>query len=248
MAYSIPRDILDSAPPVFSYEFDGTISYVKKNQKRVRKFGHRALEFAWRLTGNPLLTPSMLKDDENAARFEAKMLETLEKEGIRAPRLLYVCDDYFVMSSVGDNLEHVFNRSGPVERQMLIAKAVKALRALHDKNLAWGGAQIRNFALMDGDVYVFDFEERIPPEHIEIFKLRDLLIFIFSLERKGHNPDVKEICRIYDQGDAGHSHERLRALFSRIYGLGLLRWLFDRFKKMRDPKAFLNLIRKIRSA
>ena len=246
MIYSIPSEILDAAPPVFSYDFDGETAYVKKNQKRSRKFGHSVLEFAWRLTGNPLLTPSMLKDDENAARFEATMLETLEKEGIKAPRLLYVCDDYFVMSYVGENLERVFNRAEPKERHALIEKAIRALRALHDKNLAQGGAQIRNFALMDGDVYVFDFEERIPPEHIETFKLRDLLIFIFSLERKGFDPDVKEICRIYDQGGEDQSHEKLKALFSRIYGIGLLRWLFNRFKKMRDPKAFLTLIEKVR--
>ncbi len=84
--------------------------------------------------------------------FETARLQKLRCDGIQMPPVLYVCDDYFVMRCTGESLEAVLDRSAD-DRHTVIAKALSVLCQMHNNGSIHGGSQIRNFTMLDGEVY-----------------------------------------------------------------------------------------------
>ncbi|MDR2391895.1 MAG: hypothetical protein LBE84_09495 [Planctomycetota bacterium] len=241
MRYSIDRRFLEAGPDVFRHRVGKETVYVKKRRNRKNPLGWLAQAVIHGLTGNPLTTPPP-GPGRNSAVFEADRLEWLAGRGVDVPRVLHRSDSYFVMSDAGPGLDALVSRK-PEKAKRLLPKAIGALKRLHNLGVAHGGAQIRNFTWLNGRVHLIDFEDDIPDNAFAAFQLRDIFLLAFSLERLGTDPNIADICRIYDSGD-GETLERLCAALS---GLSLARLLDNALLSslgMRDIRGFIRLVDK----
>ncbi len=198
MKYQIPTEILKSNPRVFKYDINGETVYVKKREKNKRHLGHILQNIVYKITKNPMLIPTVLSKSENEVLFEAGKILKLKNYEINVPDILFSCEDYFVMSDTGKNLKE-YIKSHIEKKNYYVEKALGELSELHRKNNAHGGSQIRNFTIKNEKISLIDFEEKIPEKYIDEFKIRDLLVFILSLQKAGFDPDVKKICKIYEE-------------------------------------------------
>ncbi len=243
MTYSVPKEMLAAGPPVFSHAVNGEIVYVKQRRKRGKNpLGHLAQLFLYSLTRNILVMPTEWQAG-NSATFETETIRRLAALGVRVPEILHEDDDYFVMSNVGLSLEQYLKKH-PDERELLIDKAAAELRRFHDVGCAHGGAQIKNLTVRDGEIHFIDFETSVPAERLAEFQLRDLFLFLLSLERHGHNPDLRRICRIYDGRPDGPTPALLKKC---LLGMRPVRILDNRLLKglsMRDIRSLGRLVKK----
>lgn len=246
MSYTVPKDILEANKPVFAHRVNGETVYVKKRRRNKNPVGWLAQNVLYRLTDNLLVIPPHRPVGDNVA-FESETIRRLAGQGVRTSTVLHVTPDYFVMSDVGVTLEAVLRRE-PENAADYIAKAVRELRRFHDKGLAHGGSQIKNLTVKDGEIYFIDFEENIPLQHLERFQVRDLFLFILSLERNGHDPDLATICGLYDGDADGRSLSEICSALLRLRVVRVLdNRLFARFS-MRDIRTLNHLIRKAETA
>lgn len=246
MKYALSPEFLAARPHVFAHAIAGEEVFVKKcrpGRNPVGKFFQRIL---YRLTGNILIQPP-LQPVSGSTDHEAGMLRRLAGLGMNVPRILHHGDGYFVMESVGPSLEQVL-RDRPAEKAYYVELAARELRRLHDLGLAHGGAQIKNLLVRDGSIYFIDFEERIPAERVGAFQIRDLFLFLFSLERSGAGPDMHSVCSAYGGDRADEISEKMRSL---IRGLGAVK-IFDNplfgAMTLRDIRAVAALVRKCEGA
>lgn len=242
MDYLIPQPIVDGSPHVFTYLINGERVFVKKRRPNKNPLAWYMQRLLYGLTGFLLVLPPD-RPKRNNVLFESDALRRLGDLGLRVPRVLHVTEDYFVMSQVGRNLE-VILRENPKKSAELIEKAARELRGFHRLGLAHGGAQIKNMTVNDGEICFIDFEESIPERHMSKFQLRDLFLFIFSLERTGHDPDLASICRIYDDGDDSGTLAKIRRALLQLRGVCLAEHkIFARYS-MRDVRSLIRLIHK----
>lgn len=242
MEYSFSKQFLRARSSVFAFEANGERVYVKQRRPGKNPLGRAAQEVLHRLTGNRLLLAPPGPGGDNVS-FEAGMLRRLAEAGIRVPRVLHQEADFFVMSDAGYTMEEWLG-SQPERAGFYLERAAGALRRLHDFGFAHGGPQIRNFTFRDGEVHFIDFEDDIPAERLADFQLRDVFIFLLSLERIGLKPDPGEICRLYDK-------ERWEAILAEIakglLGMRVARVLETRLLSrlsMSDVRSLLALIRR----
>ncbi len=87
---------------------------------------------------------------------------------------------------------------------------------LHLKNFVHGGAQIKNFVVRQGVVSLIDFEEKIDTKFIEAFKVRDMLVFLLSLERGGFQTDIKRLCQVYHDITHKDIYADLKKFFKKV--------------------------------
>lgn len=242
MDYLIPRPIVEGSPQVFTYLVNGERVFVKKRRPAKNPLAWMMQRILYRLTGFLLILPPE-RPARNNVHYEAGVLRRLAGLGVRVPRVLYITDEYFVMSDAGRCLE-VELRENPSMARHYIEKAARELRAFHDRGMAHGGAQIKNFTVCDGEICFIDFEESIPEGHLKKFMLRDLFLFIFSLQRTGHDPDLRDICAIYDNGEVRDTLEQVRRSLMQLRPVRLFKWsIFDRFS-MRDVRSLIHLVDK----
>lgn len=245
MIYSITAEMLNSSEDVFPCLLQKKQVYVKKARAPKNTLGVFIQKILFKLTHNPLVLPAY-HPDENPVRFEVKRLRTLKEHGIRVPQILHVENRYFVMSDVGKTLERVLDKETDEQRSELIKKAMSELSRLHNMGFAHGGAQIKNMTVLDNEVYFLDFEVCIPPSQLEYFKLRDLLLFLFSLEKQGFDLDLRTLAICYEQSESLQTFQQLKRLFSQLeFVLFMESRLLSRFR-MSDIRSFCSLIKKFR--
>ena len=194
----IRKAILSANSRVFSTEIDGVKVVVKKYEKSKKNKWHILLRIFFRLTKHPLLTPTVLSADKNSVLFETGKLKNMFSRGINVPRVLYICDDYFVMSYTGENLTDIIDKE-PKRRRELIEKAIIQMALMHNAGFTHGGSQIRNFTELNGEIFSIDFEEVTSDDFRDEMRLRDVMLFIFSLQENNYDPDVAEICALYEK-------------------------------------------------
>lgn len=246
MTYSITPEQLNSSQDVFSCRIQEEVVSVKKTRPQKNALGVFIQKILFELTGNPLLIPAY-HPGENSVRFEVKRLQALAASGVRVPDVLHVDEQYFVMSYVGTTLERVLDRKTEEQRAELIKKAICELSKLHNMGFAHGGAQIKNITVQNDEVYFLDFEVRIPPKQLKHFKLRDLLLFLFSLEKRGFSVDLRMLAACYEKSESLKTFPLLKRLFHKLeFILFLESRYFSRFR-MRDIRSFCSLIRKFRA-
>lgn len=242
MDYLIPRAIVDGSPQVFTYQVNGKRVFVKKRRRRKNVVLWALQSLFYKLTGFFLALPPG-KPALDSVVFEVSALRHLSELGIRVPEVLYVAEDYFVMSDAGTCLEVELRENLP-QAEHYIEKAVKELRLFHDRGMAHGGAQIKNFTVKFGEIHFIDFEEAMPQKNLDKYKLRDLFLFIFSLERTGHDPDLAHICALYDNNKDGVT---LREICKALLQLRAIRFsecsIFSRYS-MRDVRNLNHLVKK----
>jgi tRNA A-37 threonylcarbamoyl transferase component Bud32 len=240
MPYNIPSDIVTAQARVFEYVADGRKVVVKRYAKPDMIFVHifqNALAMALR---EPVLRRADALGDD--IYLEPKKLRILRESGLNVPKVLYECPEYFVMEHVGENLGDILGRERDEgKRDEYLTNALAQLRSLHEKNFVHGGAQIKNFTCLGGEVYMIDFEEVVPDGHTEAFKRRDLLVFAMSLRASGISNGLDWICGAY--GRSGRE-------ICKELAAGLLRYKFLKFLasrafswiSMNDVRAMISLI------
>jgi tRNA A-37 threonylcarbamoyl transferase component Bud32 len=226
---------------VFEHAVDGRKVVVKRYVKPDMIFVHVFQNFLARLLREPML----LRTDALGGDIyrEPQKLSTLRENGLNVPEVLYECSDYFVLEYVGQNLESVLKRErGDDRRNKYITRALGQLRAMHEKNFVHGGAQVKNFTCLDGEVFMIDFEEIIPGGYAEDFKRRDLLLFAMSLETAGISRGFKWICDAYGGASGGVICASLASSLRKYRFLKFLKAKVFSWIKMNDVRAIIALI------
>ena len=242
--YKIPTEVLKENPRVFRYQIDGENVYVKKREKNKKHLGHVFQELIYKITKNPMLIPTVLSKNENEVLFEAGKITELNNGGIHVPDILYSCDDFFVMSDTGESLkEHM--KANIARKDHYIEKAIEELCRLHYKNYAHGGSQIRNFTIKNEKISLIDFEEKIPEKYINEFKIRDILVFILSLQKANFDPDIKKICEIYEEKTSRGVYEDLRKFLVKYKWIYFLKSRVFSKIRMKDVRDFIAVIEKV---
>jgi len=179
---------------------DGDIYYLKRRftdrllRRKLMRFVQRLLVKALRLK---VLTPTV--NVRLSSSYEPKKILKLAELGINVPRVVYFNDDYFIMSDCGETLKS-FVTHHPDQADTYLQGAIRQLAELHNCGHAHGGAQIRNFAVKDGRICLFDFEEIVPEKYCEEVQFRDILIFLVSLSRsKGVQVDYRGLLDAYEE-------------------------------------------------
>lgn len=240
--YVVPKTVLATHSQVFQWRAGDEDVWVKKRRRRKNPLGWWMQRAAHGLTGLLLALPPERSAEDNV-RLESGLLGRMAEAGVRVPRVLHVDGEYFVMTDAGPTLEIFLDRN-PALADEYIVRAARALRRLHDLGLAHGGAQIKNMTVRDGEIGFIDFESPIPRNHLEEHQLRDLFLFLLSLERAGRDPDLAAVCRAYGGDDAGRTR---RAVCGALMQLRLTRVVersvFSRLR-LNDIRGISRLVRK----
>jgi tRNA A-37 threonylcarbamoyl transferase component Bud32 len=241
--YAVPPGILKSSPRVFVHTAGGREVVVKRAQKPDAIFVHVFQNALAKI----LREPMMLRTDAigGDGRHEVKKLRILREKGLNVPEVLYEGDGYFVMEHAGECLEAAAKKERDAARaDGHIAAAVRSLRRLHEEGFAHGGAQFKNFTIRGGDVFMIDFEEVIPEGYDEAMKLRDILLFLMSLETAGMPRGLDWICRVYDEAGGGELCARIASSLRRYRFLRFLNNSFFSRIPMNDVHAAVSLVEK----
>lgn len=165
----------------------------------------------------------------------------LKKNGIKVPDVVHGDKDYFIMSDCGECVKDYLKKH-PQQTQAILKDATREMAKLHQKNFVHGGSQIKNFVIQKGVVSLIDFEEKILPEHTEAFKMRDMLVFLLSLERGGFQTDIKRLCQIYHDITHKDIYADLKKFFKKYKWISFLNHKIFDFLSMKDVRAFINLM------
>lgn len=235
---------------VASCEMGGRKVWIKKRRRNKNPLGWWAQRLLHGATGMLLLLPPARPAGDNV-RFESEKLRRVAALGMRVPEVLRVEADCFVMADTGLTLEKTLKCGGD---RGLVAKAARELRRLHDMGEAHGGAQIKNMTVSGGEIYFIDFEENIPEGELKRFQLRDVFLFLLSLERSGFDPDLPALCRVYDDigddngdgDDGGATWSALRPAIRQLWPVRLFDLKFFANLSMRDIRSLRRLLEKAR--
>lgn len=246
MDYAVPADVLRTSPKVFHHRVGDQVVVVKQDTQSRGTLFHGLQRLAYRLTKMPLLAPTLLSPGVSRTAFEAGRLETYFRAGLKVPKVLYVGDTYFVMTDVGSNLDWVLpGLKDDAQRNLLVEQAIGALGSLHNAGFAHGGAQIRNFALKDGVVSLFDFEEDTQNAHLEDMQIRDLILLILSLIHRLGDMSPDWVCGVYDGDTSGKTFRKLGESLRRFRWVKAVDALLPGRIRAGDLRKFAGLIRRI---
>lgn len=166
---------------IFSIEFENQKYWVKKARQtkpnKIQSFFYTFLPFE-------LLMPSLGKSGKEALEHETAKLELFRNNGINAPKVVYKCDEFFILEDVGETLNTLTRNRAISEEKMYyyVDKLLEELSKIHNNNLFHGGAQTRNFTYQDGKVYAIDLEESFDKSiDTKVLQFRDVLLLLLSL-------------------------------------------------------------------
>ncbi len=212
---------------------DGEVYFLKRrvSDRLVRRKLMRLVQrFLLKILRLKILAPTT--NVRKSSAYEPKKLIKLADLGLNVPKVLFFNDDYFIMSDCGMTLKGFAKRNPDLANDYL-QQAIRHLAELHNSGHAHGGAQIRNFAVKDGQICLFDFEEIIPKKYCEEMQFRDILVFLISLSRsKRLIVDYRGLLEAYDQVAEAKGRVQRLLLMGRRY-----RWLAG-LAKSRFPTLF----------
>lgn len=220
--------------------------YLKQNNERKLHTGHRLQKLLYKITKNPIVYPTVPSSKVNLILFESNILEKMAKSGLNVPKVVYKTKNYYVMEDTGKNFVEIIEESNDKEKvNTLVKKALESLVELHKKGFAKGGSQLRNFTLKDNKVYMIDFEEEIEEKYVKELQIRDVILFLLSLEKYKVDYNLEEILDYYEKISKNvttkteikkffHSRRWIRFLNSKI---------FNKIR-MNDVRDFLKLLEK----
>lgn len=199
MDYSVSEEVLREHGNVFPLRVGEERVWVKKRRRRDNPGLYQLQRLTHFLTRFTLaVAPGSPPAD--SVGFEVGRLRQAAALGVNVPAVLHRAESYFVLEDAGESVLRIV-RDRPAEADDAVLRAASALGRLHGAGIAHGGAQIKNMGLRGGEICFFDFEENIPLDRLEQFQLRDMLLFLFSLERIGFDPDIRRVCLHHDRGD-----------------------------------------------
>ena len=174
------KKFLSNGAEIFPIEFENQRYWLKKARQtkpnKIQKFFYRFFPLE-------LLIPSLSKTAFEALQYETSKLEKFRSLGINTPKVVYKCDDFFVLEDCGNSV-NAYLRDKNISKEKFyyfVEKLLLELAKIHNQNEFHGGTQIRNFTYKENKVYVIDLEESFSSAtDIEILKFRDFLLFILS--------------------------------------------------------------------
>lgn len=174
------KEFLLNNSEIFPIEFENKRYWLKKARQtkpnKIQKFFYRFFPIE-------LLIPSSPKTAFEALDYETSKLEKFRNLGINTPKVVYKCDDFFVLEDCGSSV-NAYLRDKNITKEnfyYFVEKLLFELSKIHNQNEFHGGTQIRNFTYKDDEVYVIDLEESFSSStDIETLKFRDFLLFILS--------------------------------------------------------------------
>ncbi|HBE76305.1 MAG TPA: hypothetical protein DDW65_00760 [Firmicutes bacterium] len=204
------EEILDHLQDrVFKATYAGNDCYVKLSTGLQRNQFHRLQSIIYDITRIPLFAPTLIPKGENVIIHETEKLFELQQLGIHVPKVYSYSEHYLIIEDCGPDLPKLI-RSEPEQTQYYLEMAIRELAKLHRKGQCHGGAQIRNFTLKDGQIYLIDFEEDIKPEFFEGIFLRDIILFLTSIIGCGiFNFSLSGLIIAYEQESRIQIRERL---------------------------------------
>jgi len=226
---------------VFSLDVAGARYYVKTTNVKNFHFGHRLQGLAYRLTGNPLMIPTVFRDVPTAMKYEVKKLKRLREKQLPVPEVVYAEDRYFVTRDVGDPLHKVIKKHRDKGQEYAL-RAIKTLAKLHRTDTAHGGAQLKNFTLKNDKVHIIDFEENVEQAPLAEMQFRDILMFLLHLEGMGVAVDYKALTEAYESEVPYIIRARLRELAGRYRILKATELPLVRVLPMKDLRNFGRLL------
>jgi hypothetical protein len=194
---------------IFKTTYAGKDCYVKLATGSKRNQFHRLQRIMFKVTRNPLFVPTIIPKGENVIIHEVEKLFELQRLGIHVPKVYSYSERYLIIEDCGQALPKLI-RAQPDQTQYYLEMAIRELAKLHRKKLCHGGAQIRNFTLKDGQIYLIDFEENTKPEFFEGIFLRDIILFLTSIIGCGiFNFSLSGLIIVYEQESRIQIQERL---------------------------------------
>ena len=174
------KEFLLNSSEIFPIEFENKRYWLKKARQtkpnKIQKFFYRFFPLE-------LLIPSSPKTAFEALEYETLKLEKFRSLGINTPKVVYKCDDFFVLEDCGNSVNAYLRDKNITKDEFYfyVEKLLIELAKIHNLNEFHGGTQIRNFTYKDDKVYVIDLEESFSNlTDIETLKFRDFLLFILS--------------------------------------------------------------------
>lgn len=243
--FSEPMDteVFPEQGRVFKCLVNDEPAWVKKSESSKYHIAHHLQGMLYKIFKDPILIPTVLSKNENDIQFQVGKLRHLKQIGVHVPDIIDVQKDYFIMSDCGECVKD-YLRKHPRCIMHVLSQACREMAKLHQKNCVHGGAQIKNFVIKKGVVSLIDFEEKVLPQYIEAFKIRDVLVFLLSIERNGFQFDIKRLCRLYGEITHKDIYGELKKFFKRYQWVFFLNHKFFDFLSMKDVRAFLNLMQR----
>lgn len=139
--------------------------------------------FQYGLYAFPILRPTFSK---GLLSEEAVRLRRMHEAGLSVPKVISASDHLLVTEDVGVNLESLISRE-PEKSRFYVEAAADALVLMHKSGFVHGRPFLRDMTFKDGKVYFLDLEESpLASMPLSVAQVRDLLLFVFSLERLGY--------------------------------------------------------------
>ncbi len=237
---------LEGKPRVFKILLNhGDIAYLKQDSEVKKHIGHSFQKFLYIITKNPMLMPTVLDKNENKTLFEVEKLKKLKQNEINVPKLIYSTDYYFIMEDVGDGVVD-YIRSNVNETERILKELMQSLAKLHLKGFIHGGSQIRNFTIKTNQIYMIDFEENVRKEYFDDFKVRDLVIFILSLEKYKIPYNMITLLNYYNEvSGANDTDNKIVNFFSKYKWTKFINLKVFKKLRIKDIRDFVSVIEKV---
>lgn len=197
---------------VFKTTYQGIRCYVKlppESKPSKVPFWQRCLFTVMQLA---LSAPPTATRTKNPLRCESYKLRELRSLGLNVPEIYVSSRQYLIMEDCGQNLiENI--RTEPYKTQYYLEMAIRELGKFHYFGQCHGEAQIENFTVKAGQVYLIDFEADTNPESFENIFVRDLVLFFLSTIHNGiWNFSLPELLSVYEASSGIPIANRLRRL------------------------------------
>ncbi|QRN03008.1 hypothetical protein GH742_03530 [Legionella sp. MW5194] len=227
---------------VFHFEHEGRCYVVKKQAMKRSKIGYSILTLITKALSIPALRGIPVPGGQPTQAIEIKRLISLSAAGVPVPSVVYVGENYFVMSCLGHcNVEFFLKNPGQQPAVFYWEQALAAILDAHHQGAYLSQAFIRNMIAGDDRPVAFvDFEDdpgTLMPIHLA--QARDWLLYLLSSSLRLDIPpkEQADIILNYLRQDRMEVQEAVFACASKI---ALFRFIFRRKKPYhnRDLQSF----------
>ncbi|KTD46931.1 hypothetical protein Lrub_1853 [Legionella rubrilucens] len=226
---------------VFHFDFEGSCYVVKKQAMKRSKIGYSILTLVTKALSIPALRGIPVPGGKLTQAIEIQRLISLSAAGVPVPSVVYVGENYFVMSCLGHSSVEFFLKNPSQQSAVFYWKqALDAILDVHHKGAYLSQAFIRNMIAGDRSVAFVDFEDdpgAVMPIHLA--QARDWLLYLLSSSlRLDMSPQEQaDIILSYLRQDTLEVQEEVFACASKI---ALFRFIFRRKKPYlnRDLQSF----------
>ncbi|MEZ4693974.1 MAG: hypothetical protein R2837_08275 [Aliarcobacter sp.] len=173
------KEFLSNSAEIFPIEFENQRYWIKRARQTK---ANKIQKFFYRFFPLELLMPSLNKTALQALDYETSKLEKFRSLGINTPKVVYKCDDFFVLEDCGKTVHSLIRKNISEEAfYYYVDLMLEELTKIHKNGFFHGGAQTRNFTYKEKKIYIIDLEESFSNStDIETLKFRDFLLFILS--------------------------------------------------------------------